>query len=89
MIGNDVDIGTNTTIDPDALGDDVIEDYVKLDDEVQTGHKFHSDADRPMADCVGAAGSAIIGKYCTCGGGAMVLGRHLARNSRRIESSCS
>ncbi|MEC5160207.1 UDP-3-O-[3-hydroxymyristoyl] glucosamine N-acyltransferase [Janthinobacterium sp. CG_23.3] len=74
MIGDDVDIGANTTIDRGALADTVIEDGVKLDNQIQIGHNCRIGAHTAMAGCVGVAGSAVIGKYCTFGGAAMVLG---------------
>jgi len=74
MIGDDVDIGANTTIDRGALADTTIEDGVKLDNQIQIGHNCHIGAHTAMAGCVGVAGSARIGKYCTFGGAAMVLG---------------
>lgn len=74
VIGNDVEIGANTTIDRGALDDTVIEDGVKLDNQIQIGHNCHIGAHTAMAGCVGVAGSARIGKYCTFGGAAMVLG---------------
>jgi UDP-3-O-[3-hydroxymyristoyl] glucosamine N-acyltransferase len=73
-IGNDVEIGANTTVDRGALADTVIEDGVKLDNQIQIGHNCHIGAHTAMAGCVGVAGSAIIGKHCTFGGAAMVLG---------------
>jgi UDP-3-O-[3-hydroxymyristoyl] glucosamine N-acyltransferase LpxD len=74
VIGDDVDIGCNTTIDRGALDDTVIEDGVKLDNQIQIGHNCHIGAHTAMAGCVGVAGSAIIGKHCTFGGAAMVNG---------------
>jgi UDP-3-O-[3-hydroxymyristoyl] glucosamine N-acyltransferase len=74
LIGDDVEIGANTTIDRGALADTVIEDGVKLDNQIQIGHNCHIGAHTAMAGCVGVAGSAKIGKYCTFGGAAMVLG---------------
>ena len=74
LIGDDVDIGANTTIDRGALDDTVIEDGVKLDNQIQIGHNCHIGAHTAMAGCVGVAGSAKIGSRCTFGGAAMVLG---------------
>ena len=74
VIGDDVDIGANTTVDRGALDDTVIEDGVKLDNLIQIGHNCHIGAHTAMAGCVGVAGSARIGKHCTFGGAAMVLG---------------
>jgi len=73
-IGNDVEIGANTCIDRGALGDTVIEDGVKLDNLIQIGHNVRVGAHSAMAGCVGVAGSAKIGRHCTFGGGAIVLG---------------
>ena len=74
VIGNDVQIGANTTIDRGTLTDTVLEDGVKLDNQIQIAHNCHIGAHTAMAGCVGVAGSAKIGKYCTFGGAAMVLG---------------
>jgi UDP-3-O-[3-hydroxymyristoyl] glucosamine N-acyltransferase len=74
VIGDDVEIGANTTIDRGALIDTVIENGVKLDNQIQIGHNCHIGAHTAMAGCVGVAGSTTIGKYCTFGGAAMVLG---------------
>ncbi len=74
VIGDDVDIGANTCIDRGALADTIIEDGVKLDNQIQIGHNCHIGAHTAMAGCVGVAGSAKIGKHCTFGGAAMVLG---------------
>jgi len=74
VIGDDVDIGANTTVDRGALDDTVIEDGVKLDNQIQIGHNCRIGAHTAMAGCVGVAGSAIIGRHCTFGGAAMVNG---------------
>jgi UDP-3-O-[3-hydroxymyristoyl] glucosamine N-acyltransferase len=74
VIGDDVDIGCNTTIDRGTLDDTVIEDGVKLDNQIQIGHNTHVGAHTAMAGCVGVAGSARIGRHCTFGGAAMVNG---------------
>ena len=74
LIGDDVEIGANTTIDRGALEDTVIEDGVKLDNQIQIAHNVHVGAHTAMAGCVGVAGSARIGARCTVGGGAIILG---------------
>ena len=58
VIGDDVDIGSNTTVDRGALDDTVIEDGVKLDNQIQIGHNCVIGAHTAMAGCVGVAGSA-------------------------------
>jgi UDP-3-O-[3-hydroxymyristoyl] glucosamine N-acyltransferase len=74
VIGNDVEIGANTTIDRGTLDDTVIEDGVKLDNQIQIGHNVHIGAHSAFAGCVGIAGSTRIGRGCTVGGGAVILG---------------
>jgi UDP-3-O-[3-hydroxymyristoyl] glucosamine N-acyltransferase len=74
VIGDDVEIGANTCIDRGALDDTVLEDGVKLDNLVQIGHNVRVGAHSAFAGCVGVAGSARIGRHCTAGGGAIILG---------------
>jgi UDP-3-O-[3-hydroxymyristoyl] glucosamine N-acyltransferase len=74
LIGHDVDIGANTTIDRGALTDTIIEDGVKLDNQIQIAHNVHIGAHTAMAACVGIAGSTRIGRNCTLGGGVGVAG---------------
>jgi UDP-3-O-[3-hydroxymyristoyl] glucosamine N-acyltransferase len=73
-IGDNVEIGANTTIDRGALEDTVIEDGVKLDNQIQVAHNVIIGAHTAIAGCVGIAGSAHIGRYCAIGGGAVILG---------------
>lgn len=74
VIGDDVEIGANTTIDRGALEDTVIEEGVKLDNQIQVAHNVRIGAHSAMAGCVGIAGSARIGRNCTVGGAGMILG---------------
>jgi UDP-3-O-[3-hydroxymyristoyl] glucosamine N-acyltransferase len=74
LIGDDVEIGANTTIDRGALDDTVVGDGVKLDNQIQVGHNVRIGEHTAMAGCVGIAGSARIGRRCTVGGGAIILG---------------
>lgn len=74
QIQDDVDIGSNTTIDRGALDDTVIEQGVKLDNLIQIGHNCRIGAHTVIAGCVGIAGSAKIGRHCKIGGAAMILG---------------
>ncbi len=73
-IGDDVEIGANTTIDRGALEDTVLEDGVKLDNQIQVGHNVRIGAHTAIAGCAGIAGSADIGRRCTIGGAAVILG---------------
>lgn len=74
LVGDDVEIGANTTIDRGALADTVIEEGVKLDNQIQIAHNCHIGAHTAIAACAGIAGSARIGKYCSIGGAAMIHG---------------
>lgn len=74
VIGDDVEIGANTTIDRGALDDTVIEDGVKLDNQIQVAHNVRIGAHSALAGCVGIAGSTRLGRRCTVGGGAVILG---------------
>jgi UDP-3-O-[3-hydroxymyristoyl] glucosamine N-acyltransferase len=73
-IGDDVEIGANTTVDRGAIEDTVIEDGVKLDNQIQIGHNCRIGAHTAVAGCVGIAGSTIIGRNCRIGGAAMIAG---------------
>ena len=73
-IGDDVEIGANTTIDRGTMDDTVIEDGVKLDNQIQIGHNCRVGAHTAMAGCVAVAGSADIGRHCTIGAAALILG---------------
>jgi UDP-3-O-[3-hydroxymyristoyl] glucosamine N-acyltransferase len=68
VIGDDVEIGANTTIDRGALDDTVIEDDVKLDNQIQIGHNVRIGAHTAIAGCVGVSGSTRIGRRCMIGG---------------------
>ncbi len=74
VIGNDVEIGANTTVDRGALEDTVLEDGVKLDNQIMIGHNCRIGAHTAAAACVGVAGSTTIGARCTLGGAAMLSG---------------
>lgn len=73
-IGNDVEIGANTTIDRGAIGDTVIEEGVRLDNQIQIAHNVRIGAHTAIAACTGIAGSTKIGRYCLIGGGVGVAG---------------
>jgi len=73
-IGNDVEIGANTTIDRGAVEDTVIEDGVKLDNQIQVAHNVYIGAHTAIAGCTAIAGSARIGKHCMIGGAVGITG---------------
>jgi UDP-3-O-[3-hydroxymyristoyl] glucosamine N-acyltransferase len=73
VIGDDVEIGANTTIDRGAIDDTVIEDGVKLDNLVQIAHNARIGAHTIMAAMSGVAGSTKVGKRCMIGGGVVMI----------------
>ena len=77
VLGDGVDIGSNSTIDRGTLDDTIISHGVKIDNLVQIGHNCIIGENTIIAGCVGIAGSAKIGKNCAIGGAAMILG-HLS-----------
>lgn len=76
-IGDDVEIGANTTIDRGAIEDTVIEDGVKLDNQIMIAHNVHIGSHTAIAACAGIAGSSRIGSHCRIGGASGIAG-HLS-----------
>ena len=74
VIGNDVEIGANTTVDRGSIDDTVIEEGVKLDNQIQVAHNVRIGAHTAIAGCAGIAGSAKIGRYCRIGGASGIAG---------------
>jgi UDP-3-O-[3-hydroxymyristoyl] glucosamine N-acyltransferase len=87
-VGDDCEIGANTTIDRGALDDTVLEEDVRLDNQIQIGHNVRIGAHTAMAGCSAVAGSARIGRHCLIGGGAGVLG-HIELCDRVIVTAMS
>ncbi|WP_025770442.1 UDP-3-O-(3-hydroxymyristoyl)glucosamine N-acyltransferase [Thioalkalivibrio sp. HK1] len=73
-IGDDVEIGANTTIDRGALEDTVIDNGVKIDNQIQIAHNVSIGAHSAIAAGVAIGGSARIGKRCRIGGAAAIAG---------------
>ena len=73
-IGNDCEIGANTTIDRGTMEDTILEDDVRLDNQIQIAHNVRIGKHTVMAGCSAVAGSAIIGKNCLIGGGVGIIG---------------
>jgi UDP-3-O-[3-hydroxymyristoyl] glucosamine N-acyltransferase len=80
-IGDDCEIGANTTIDRGALEDTVLEEDVRLDNQIQVGHNVRIGAHTAIAGCCAIAGSAQIGRHCMIGGGVGIAG-HLQIGDR-------
>jgi UDP-3-O-[3-hydroxymyristoyl] glucosamine N-acyltransferase len=73
-IGDEVEIGANTSIDRGALDDTVIEEGVKLDNQIQVAHNCVIGAHTVVAGCTGISGSVTIGRNCMIGGGVGIVG---------------
>jgi UDP-3-O-[3-hydroxymyristoyl] glucosamine N-acyltransferase len=74
VIEADVEVGANTTIDRGAIDDTIIEEGVKLDNQIQVAHNVRIGAHTAIAACAGVAGSARIGRYCRIGGASGIAG---------------
>jgi UDP-3-O-[3-hydroxymyristoyl] glucosamine N-acyltransferase len=81
VVGDDCEIGANTTIDRGALDDTVLEDDVRLDNQIQIGHNVVIGAHTAMAGCTAVAGSTRIGRHCLIAGGVGIAG-HLQIGDR-------
>lgn len=88
IIGNDVDVGANTTIDRGAIGNTVIADGVKLDNLIQVGHNVQIGEHTIIAGCTAIAGSSSIGKYCMIGGATCING-HISIGDRVLITGMS
>ncbi len=87
-IGDDCEVGANTTIDRGAIGDTVLEDDVRLDNQIQIGHNVHIGAHTAMAGRVGISGSTRIGRYCMFAGASGTVG-HIRIADRTTVNFCS
>lgn len=74
IIGDDVEIGANTTIDRGALADTLIGNGVKLDNQIMIAHNVQIGDHTAMAGCVGISGSTKIGRHCMIAGGVGMVG---------------
>lgn len=73
-MGDDIEVGANTTIDRGALDNTLIANGVKLDNQIMIAHNCVIGEHTAMAACVGVAGSTQIGARCTIGGASMLSG---------------
>ncbi len=74
VIGNDVEIGANTTIDRGAIDPTCIGNGVILDNQIQIAHNVQIGDYTAIAGCTGIAGSTKIGKNCTIAGAVGIAG---------------
>ena len=73
-VGDDVELGANTTIDRGTLDDTVIEAGVKIDNQVHIGHNAHVGEHTAIAGAAALAGSVKLGKRCMIGGACAIAG---------------
>lgn len=73
-VGDDVEIGANTTIDRGAINDTILHEGVKLDNQIQIAHNVEIGAHTAIAGCTAIAGSTRIGQYCTIAGAVGIVG---------------
>ena len=88
QIGDDVEIGANTTIDRGAIDDTVVANGVKLDNQIQVGHNVIIGAHTAIAGCTGISGSTVIGQRCMIGGMVGFAG-HLTIADDVVVTGCS
>jgi UDP-3-O-[3-hydroxymyristoyl] glucosamine N-acyltransferase len=74
VLGDDVEVGSCSSIDRGALGDTWIGNDVKIDSQVQIAHNVQIGDHTALAGCVGIAGSTRVGRHCLLGGGVGLSG---------------
>lgn len=74
VLGDDVQIGSCSSVDRGAIGDTVLGNGVKIDSQVHVAHNVEVGEHTAMAGRAAIAGSTRIGAYCTIAGGAGVTG---------------
>ncbi|MCB1786509.1 MAG: UDP-3-O-(3-hydroxymyristoyl)glucosamine N-acyltransferase [Gammaproteobacteria bacterium] len=74
VLGDDVEVGSCSSIDRGAIGDTLIHDGVKIDSQVHIAHNVEIGEHTAIAGCAAVAGSTRVGAYCTIAGGAGITG---------------
>lgn len=74
VLGDNVEVGSCTSIDRGAMGDTRIGDGVKIDSQVHIAHNVQIGEHSAIAGCSAVAGSSRIGRHCTIAGGAGITG---------------
>ncbi len=87
IIGDDVEIGANTTVDRGALEDTILGKGVKLDNQIQVGHNVTIGDHTAIAGCTGIAGSTHIGKDCAIGGAVSIVGHLVIADKVQITAA--
>jgi UDP-3-O-[3-hydroxymyristoyl] glucosamine N-acyltransferase len=74
IIGNNVSIGSNSTVDRATMGSTILHDGVKLDNLVQIAHNVEIGENTVIASQSGVAGSTKVGANCMIGGQVAIVG---------------
>ena len=74
VLGDDVEIGSCSSVDRGAIGDTQLADGVKIDSQVHVAHNVQIGEHTALAGCSAIAGSSKVGAYCTIAGGAGITG---------------
>ena len=86
VIGNNVEIGSNSTIDRATIGSTIIKDGVKLDNQIQIAHNVEIGENTAIAAQSGIAGSTKIGKKCMIGGQVGIIGHLKIGDNVKIQA---
>ena len=86
IIEDNVDIGSNSTIDRATLGSTIIRKGVKLDNQIQVAHNVEIGKNTVIASQTGIAGSTKIGESCMIGGQVGIVGHISIGNNVRIQA---
>ncbi|MBC8396196.1 MAG: UDP-3-O-(3-hydroxymyristoyl)glucosamine N-acyltransferase [Flavobacteriales bacterium] len=86
VIGDNVEIGSNSTIDRATLGSTIISDGVKLDNQIQIAHNVEIGENTAIAAQSGIAGSTKIGKNCMIGGQVGIIGHIKIGDNVKIQA---
>jgi len=86
MIEDNVEIGSNTTIDRATMGSTIIRKGVKLDNLIQIAHNVEIDENTVVAAQAGISGSTKIGKNVIIGGQAGIVGHLSIPNGTQLQA---
>ena len=86
VIGDNVEIGSNSTIDRATLGSTIINNGVKLDNQIQIAHNVEIGENTAIAAQSGIAGSTKIGKNCMIGGQVGIIGHIKIGDNVKIQA---
>ena len=86
IIGDNVEIGSNSTIDRATLGSTIISNGVKLDNQIQIAHNVEIGENTAIAAQSGIAGSTKIGKNCMIGGQVGIIGHLKIGDNVKIQA---